>query len=58
MTTNKFDKNGKEIKVGDTVQRLYAYEIRLKDGKPYAHILDGSKFHLKISDVGRDFTIL
>lgn len=58
MTTNRFDKNGKEIKVGDTIQRLYTYEIRLRDGKPYAHILDGSSFHLNIDDVGRDFSIL
>lgn len=42
----------KELKVGDKVQRLYTYEIREKDsGELYAHILDGSKYHLKISEV-------
>lgn len=58
MGTNKFDKTGKEIKVGDIIQRLYRYEIKFKDGKPYAHILDGSIFHLDIKEIGKDFTIV
>jgi hypothetical protein len=58
MGTGKFDRNGNEIKIGDKVRRNYSYEIRIKDGKPYAHNLDGSNWHLRMEDVGRDFTII
>lgn len=51
-------KNNKSLKIGDKVRRLYTYEIRLKEGKPYAHILDGSNYHLQMKDIGRDFTII
>lgn len=58
MNTNKYDSTGKRIKIGDKVRRLYTYEIKIKDSKPYAHILDGSNYHLQIKDIGRDFTIV
>lgn len=58
MTIGRYDSNGVEMKVGDTIQRLYKYEIKLKNNEPYAHILDGSNFHLSVKDLSRDFTII
>ena len=54
----KFDSNGVEMKVGDIIQRVYKYEIRIKENTIYAHILDCSNFHLSVKDLGRDFTII
>ena len=47
------------LKVGDKVQRLYTYEIRMgSKGRLYAHILDGSGYHLNIHDIGNDFKLI
>ena len=56
--TGKHDKNGIKINVGDKIKRLYTYEIRLKNDVPYAHILDGSNYHLRIEEVGCDFKVI
>lgn len=52
------DKNGIKMKVGDKIKRLYEYEIRNTQGLIYAHILDGSGCHLKLSEIGSDFEII
>jgi len=54
----KSDCNGVEIKVGDVIERIYKYEIRTKNGLPYAHILDGSIYHLSVKEIGRDFKVI
>lgn len=47
------------FKLGDKIERLYQYEVRKKpSGELYAHILDGSKFHLKMSEIGSDFKLI
>ena len=46
------------LSIGDIVERLYKYEIRSDPkGGLYAHILDGSKYHLNISHIGNDFKV-
>ncbi len=45
-----------KFKVGDKIKRIYTYEIKENlQGKLYAHILDGSDYHLKIESVQSGF---
>lgn len=55
----KFDYNGREMRVGDIVREgKYRYEIRFENDEIYAHILDGSGFHLSLKELGQDFIIV
>jgi hypothetical protein len=58
VSTGKYDKNGIEIFVGSVIKRIYTYEIRLKNNIPYAHILDGTNYHLKLKDIEHGFNVV